>query len=61
MITLTASQQEILARHSDRTWFFENRKHPEIVSENFKTNAAWLTDRYKLYMPRLSTVTSPPR
>ena len=52
MITLTAGQKEVLARGTNRTWFFENRKHPQIVPENFKTNAAWVTDRYKLYMPR---------
>jgi arylsulfatase A-like enzyme len=54
MITLTAAQKAVLARglHRNRSWFFENRKHLEIVPENFKTNAAWVTDRYKLLMPR---------
>ena len=53
MITLTARQKARPrnSRHA-RTPAFANHKHPEIIPGNFKTNAAWVTDRYKLYMPR---------
>lgn len=43
---------EILARSPSKKWYSSGYKHPEVVPENFKTNAAWVTDRYKLYMPR---------
>ena len=53
MITLTARHK--IKRRDSKNWTipaFANHKHPEVVPENFKTNAAWTTDRYKLYMPR---------
>ncbi len=31
---------------------FTNHKHPRIVPENFQTSAAWMTERYKLIIPR---------
>jgi arylsulfatase A-like enzyme len=53
MITLTARQKarQQKSRNSSKP-AFSNHKHPEIIPENFETNAAWVTDRYKLYMPR---------
>lgn len=31
---------------------FVNREHPQVVPEDFKTNASWIDNRYKLYMPK---------
>jgi len=53
MITLTA-RQKARPRNSKnlRKPAFANHKHPEMLAENFQSNAAWVTDRYKLLMPR---------
>jgi len=53
MITLT-SRQKAKPRNSRnaRKPAFANHKHPDIVAENFRIGAAWVTDRYKLLIPR---------
>jgi arylsulfatase A-like enzyme len=53
MITLTARQKaRPRNRKNSRKPAFSNHKHPEMVPENFQSSGAWVTDRYKLLMPR---------
>jgi len=53
MVTLTSRLKARRAKSKNwKTPSFSNHKHPEIIPENFKTYAAWVTDRYKLLMPR---------
>lgn len=53
MITLTARQKaRLLNGDNSRPLAFVNHRHPEVLTENFLSNAAWVTDRYKLLMPR---------
>ncbi len=53
MITLTTRRKaQAQNSKSAKAPGFTNNKHPEAVPENFKTNAAWIDNRYKLYMPK---------
>jgi hypothetical protein len=52
MITRTAQQKARAKSRNARTPAFVNHRHPRIVPENFQTAAAWVTERYKLVMPR---------
>jgi arylsulfatase A-like enzyme len=53
MITLTARQKATLPNSRNPTKpAFANHKHPEMVPENFRSGAAWVTNRYKLLTPR---------
>ncbi|MHC4312512.1 MAG: sulfatase-like hydrolase/transferase [Planctomycetota bacterium] len=53
MITLTARQKARPQKSRNaRKPAFANHKHPEMLSDNFRSASAWVTDRYKLLMPR---------
>jgi hypothetical protein len=53
MITLTTRQKARRPNSKNaRKPAFANHKHPRILPENFRTASAWVTDRYKLLMPR---------
>jgi arylsulfatase A-like enzyme len=56
MITFTTRQKTRLetlkARGQGFSAAFKNHRHDEMKPENYKTNAAWIDGRFKLYVPK---------
>lgn len=53
MITLTARQKKSAQkRKATKPPTFSNHKHPEFLPEKLKTSAAWIDNRYKLFIPK---------
>lgn len=53
MITFTTRQKTRQAKSKNpQTPVFVNCRRPQMVPENFKTNASWIDNRYKLHMPQ---------
>ena len=51
-ITLDAKKAKQATGKDGETPCFSSHKHPRMVPENFQTSAAWMTDRYKLIIPK---------
>jgi arylsulfatase A-like enzyme len=56
MITLTTRQKTrkktMTARGQRFSALFKNHRHDEVKPDNYKTNAAWIDGRFKLYVPK---------